>query len=60
MENKIGRDEILDAYAILIQHGQHQLRPMLDSVYEAGFAEGVKMARREAARSGSWEADAES
>lgn len=36
------RDEILDAYDVLIRANVKQLRPALDGVYEAGYADAVR------------------
>lgn len=55
MSNKPTRDEVLDAFEVLIRAEARQLRPTLDSVFEAGFRDGVETMRRQQMVSGSWD-----
>lgn len=55
MKDRPGRDEVLDAYDILIRAEATQLRSALDAVYESGFREGVKAMQKQQMVSGSWD-----
>lgn len=45
--DKPSRDELLDAYDVIIRESPQSLRAKLDCVYESGFAEGVAMMRKQ-------------
>lgn len=55
MIDKPGRDEVLDAYDILIRGEAVQLRPALDAVFEAGFRDGVKSMQKQRANAANYE-----